>query len=251
MKRFLILVYGVTSYAVFFLTFLYAAGFVGNLWVPKSIDAAPEVPFLNALVTNLGLLALFAIQHSLMARPEFKKLWTRVIPEPTERSTYVLASSLALIALFWFWEPMGGTVWTITDPVGRGVMYALFASGWLLVLVTTFLINHFDLFGLRQVWLHFRGKPYTPLRFVTPGPYRLVRHPLYVGWLLAFWATPAMTAAHLVFALATTAYILLAIRLEERDLEAVHGDDYANYKQRVPMLVPRLFGRRATALAGR
>lgn len=250
MKRYLILGYGVASYAAFFLTFLYAMGFVGNLFVPKSIDSAPQVPFVNALITNLGLLAVFAIQHSLMARPEFKKLWTRIVPEEVERSTYVLASSLALIALFWFWEPMGGTVWAVENPVGKAVMYALFLSGWLLVLVTTFLINHFDLFGLRQVWLAFRGRPYTPLRFVTPGPYRLVRHPLYVGWLLAFWATPTMTAAHLTFALATTAYILVAIRLEERDLEAVHGEDYANYRRHVPMLLPRVSGRRAAALAG-
>lgn len=249
MKRHLILAYGVASYAVFFLTFLYAIGFVGNLWVPRAIDGAPGAPLLNALVTNIGLLALFAIQHSLMARPEFKRLWTRVIPQPMERSTYVLASSAALLLLFHFWEPMGGVVWAIEHPVGQAAMWTLFGAGWLLVLVTTFLINHFDLFGLRQVWLNFRGRPYTPLAFVTPGPYRLVRHPLYVGWLLAFWATPVMTAAHLVFALMTSAYILVAIRLEERDLEAAHGKDYAEYRRRVPMLLPRLAPRRPPALA--
>ena len=249
MKRHLVLAYGVASYAAFFATFLYAIGFVGNLWVPRTIDGAPGVPFVNALVTNVGLLALFAIQHSLMARPEFKRLWTRVIPQPMERSTYVLASSAALLLLFHFWEPMGGLVWAIEHPVGRAAMWTLFGAGWLLVLVTTFLINHFDLFGLRQVWLHFRGRPYTLLVFVTPGPYRMVRHPLYVGWLLAFWATPVMTGAHLVFALVTTLYILAAIRLEERDLEAIHGEDYANYRRRVPMLLPRLAARRPPALA--
>jgi methanethiol S-methyltransferase len=157
-----------------------------------------------------------------------------------ERSTYVLLSSLALLLLFWQWRPIGGVVWNIEDATGRTLMYALFAAGWVIVLVTTFLINHFDLFGLRQVWLYLRGRPYTPLGFVTPGPYRYVRHPLYVGWLFAFWATPTMTVAHLFFAVATTAYILLAIQFEERDLVVIHGEDYATYRQRVPMLIPRL-----------
>ncbi len=248
MKRIGAFVYGLLCYVVFLGTFLYAIGFVGNLLVPKSIDAAPQVPFWNALITNLGLLALFAIQHSLMARPEFKRLWTRIVPEPVERSTYVLFSSLALIALFAFWEPMGGIVWRVTDPVGQAILYGLFGFGWLLVLVTTFLINHFDLFGLRQVWLYLRGRAYAPLRFVTPGPYKIVRHPLYVGWLFAFWATPTMTAAHLVFAIATTVYILLAIRLEERDLIEAHGEEYARYRRRVPMLLPRLAGKRSRAI---
>jgi protein-S-isoprenylcysteine O-methyltransferase Ste14 len=185
-----------------------------------------------------------------MARPAFKRWWTRVVPEAAERSTYVLFSSLALILLFWGWQPMGAVVWDIQDPVGRAIAYALFAFGWGLVLVTTFLINHFDLFGLRQVWLHLRGRQYTHLRFVTPGPYRLVRHPLYVGWLFAFWATPTMTMAHLLFAVVTTAYILIAIRLEERDLVEAHGDDYENYHRRVPMLLPRLFGRAGRSPAG-
>jgi protein-S-isoprenylcysteine O-methyltransferase Ste14 len=180
-----------------------------------------------------------------MARAGFKAWLTRAVPPAAERSTYVLFSSLALIALFAHWQPLGGTVWNVEDPIGRGVLYGLFAFGWLLVLVTTFLINHFDLFGLRQVWLFFTGKPYTPLRFVTPGPYRIVRHPLYVGWFFAFWATPTMSVSHLLFAIATTAYILIAIQLEERDLLTVHGEDYANYRSRVPMLIPRLFGRRA------
>lgn len=237
MGRIIAFVYGVVAYAVFFVTFLYAAGFVGNLGVPKSLDAAPAGPLGLALLVNLGLLALFAVQHSVMARPAFKRWWTRLVPPPVERSTYVLASSLALLLLFWQWRPLGGVVWDVQDPVGRAVLHAGFAFGWLLVLVSTFLINHFDLFGLRQVWLHLRGRPYQPLVFATPGPYRLVRHPLYLGWLFAFWATPTMTVTHLLFAGATTAYILLAIRFEERDLVAAHPE-YADYRARVPMLLP-------------
>jgi protein-S-isoprenylcysteine O-methyltransferase Ste14 len=243
MKRVAVFAYGLVSYAIFFCTFLYAAGFVGGFLVPTTLDGEPGVPLLQALLIDTLLLGLFAVQHSVMARPAFKRAWTRIVPEPMERSTYVLFSSLALIALFAFWQPIGGVVWDLQDPLGRAVLYALFAFGWLLVLVTTFLINHFDLFGLRQVWLYLRGKQYTPLRFVTPGPYRIVRHPLYVGWFFAFWATPTMTVAHLVFAMATTAYILIAIQLEERDLVRAHGMDYARYRQQVPMLVPRLFGR--------
>jgi protein-S-isoprenylcysteine O-methyltransferase Ste14 len=187
---------------------------------------------------NLGLLVLFAVQHSVMARPAFKRAWKRVVPEPIERSTYVLASSLALILLFWQWRPMGGVVWDVEAPFARLVLYAVCGAGWSTVLVSTFLINHFDLFGLRQTWLYFRAKEYTPIAFRTPGPYRWVRHPLYVGWLLAFWATPTMTAAHLVFALATTGYILTAIQLEEQDLINVYGATYRRYRQRVPMLLP-------------
>jgi len=240
MSRVLILAYGLLSYAVFFLTFLYALGFIGNFAVPRTMDSPALVPLGNALLVNLGLLGLFAVQHSVMARPAFKRWLTRFIPEPAERSTYVLMSSLALIVLFWFWQPMGGLVWDVQHPVGRAVLYGLYGFGWLVVLVTTFLINHFDLFGLRQVWLHFRGRPYTQLPLRAPGPYRLVRHPLYVGWLFAFWATPSMSVAHLVFAVMTTLYILVAIRFEERDLvDALPG--YAEYRERVPMLVPRLF----------
>lgn len=239
MKRTLMLAYGAISYAVFFATFVYAIGFVGNLWVPKTIDGIPQVSLWMALLINAGLLGLFAVQHSVMARPGFKRVWTRIIPRAIERSSYVLASSLALIALFRFWEPMGGVVWNVTDPVGKAILYGGFAFGWGLVLVTTFLINHFDLFGLRQVWLRFRNKAYTPVGFTTPGPYRLVRHPMYIGWFLAFWATPTMTVTHLVFAVATTAYILIAIQLEERDL-ARELPQYRAYKQRVPMLVPRV-----------
>jgi methanethiol S-methyltransferase len=237
MGRVIAFVYGVVSYAIFFVTFLYAAGFVGNLVVPKGLDAEPVGPLSTSLLINLGLLGLFAVQHSVMARPAFKRVWTRIVPQPVERSTYVLASSLALILLFWQWRPLGGVVWDIQVPIARALMHAGFAFGWLLVLATTFLINHFDLFGLRQVWLHLRGRPYQPLPFTMPGPYRLVRHPLYVGWLFAFWATPTMTVTHLLFAVATTAYILIAIRFEERDLVDVHPE-YADYRKRVPMLIP-------------
>jgi protein-S-isoprenylcysteine O-methyltransferase Ste14 len=236
--RLAIFVYGAASYALFLGVFVYAIGFVGGVGVPKSIDGPPTLPTSLALTIDLLLLALFAAQHSIMARPAFKRWWMRIVPPAAERSTYVLFTCAALILLFWQWEPLGGMIWQTESPVWRGVLWGLCACGWLLVLATTFLINHFDLFGLRQVWLHLRGRPYTPLRFVTPGPYRLVRHPLYVGWLLAFWCTPTMTATHLVFALATTAYILIAIRLEERDLLTYHGRDYAEYRRRVPMLIP-------------
>ncbi|MGD2075106.1 MAG: isoprenylcysteine carboxylmethyltransferase family protein [Gammaproteobacteria bacterium] len=243
MKRTLILIYGVACYALFFATFVYAVGFVGDLWVPRAIDGAPRLPLGTALLIDVLLLSAFALQHSIMARPAFKERWTRIVPPAAERSTYVLFSSLTLIALFHFWEPLGGVVWHIDDPVGRIIAYGMFGFGWGLVLVTTFLINHFDLFGLRHVWLQFRGVPYTPVRFATPGPYRSVRHPMYVGWMFAFWATPTMTVTHLLFAVVTTAYILVAIRLEERDL-ADTLPEYRRYRERVPMLIPRLSERR-------
>jgi protein-S-isoprenylcysteine O-methyltransferase Ste14 len=237
MKRWSIFIYGVVSYAIFFATFLYAIGFVGNLYVPKSMDAAPSMPFGMALLIDAGLLGLFAIQHSVMARPAFKRWWTRIIPQEAERSTYTLLSSVALIVMFAFWQPLGGAVWQVESTIGQALLYAGFAFGWLLVLVSTFLINHFDLFGLRQVWLQLRRKPYTQLQFGTPFLYRYVRHPLYVGWFFAFWCTPTMTLTHLVFAIATTAYILIAIQLEERDLVEAHPE-YEKYRKQVPMLVP-------------
>ena len=243
LKRSLVLVYGIVSYAVFFAVYLYATGFVGNFLVPSSMDSAATGSFAVALAVDLALLLAFALQHSVMARPAFKRWWTQFIPEAAERSTYVLASSLAMIALFVFWRPLGGVVWSVESPVPAFLLYVAFAFGWLLLLVSTFCINHFDLFGLRQVWLYFTGKPYTALAFKTPGPYRFVRHPIYVGWLFAFWATPTMTLTHLVFALATTAYILIAIQFEEHDLVDEFGDTYRDYRRDVPGLVPFSRGR--------
>ena len=239
----IVFLYGVTCYAVFFATYLYAIGFVGNLFVPRTIDSAPAGGFVVSLVVDLALLLGFAIQHSVMARPAFKHWLTRFIPEAAERSTYVLASSLALIALFAFWQPLGGTVWTVKDPTAATVLYVLCAFGWLLVLVSTFLINHFDLFGLRQVWLYLTG----PLTRRSASGRRgrtascVIRSTC--GWLFAFWSTPTMTAAHLLFAVATTGYILIAIRLEERDLIVNLGDAYRQYRRRVPMLIPFTNGR--------
>jgi methanethiol S-methyltransferase len=238
MSKVLILAYGALSYVIFFLTFLYAIGFVGNVVVPKSLDSPATDPWLTALLVDLGLLSLFAVQHSVMARPAFKRLLTRVIPQAVERSTYVLASSLALILLFWQWRPLGGIVWSVQNNVGRAVLLTGFAFGWTLVLVSTFVINHFDLFGLRQTWRAFRAQPQAPLHFMTPMLYRVVRHPLYLGWFLAFWCTPTMTVTHLLFATMTTAYILVAIQFEERDLMRAHPE-YAAYRRRVPMIVPR------------
>jgi protein-S-isoprenylcysteine O-methyltransferase Ste14 len=238
LKRISYFIYGTLSYVLFLGTFLYALAFVGDLGVPTSLDGPRRGPLGPALAINVGLLTLFAVQHSVMARPGFKDWWTRVIPKPLERSTYVLFSSLALILMFLLWQPLGGVVWSVENPLGRFVLRAMFLFGWGLVLVSTFLINHFDLFGLRQVWLYLLGRPYTTLRFGTPGPYRLIRHPLYAGWLFAFWSTPTMTLAHLLFSVATTAYILIAIQLEERDLVREHGDSYDSYRQQVPMLIP-------------
>jgi methanethiol S-methyltransferase len=251
MTRWTVFLFGSVSYLAFLATFLYAIGFVGGLVVPTSLDGAPVGSIGTALVVDGLLLTIFALQHSVMARPWFKAMVTRHVPAAAERSLYVLCSSLALVLVFWLWQPIGGTVWDVANPAGRVALHALFALGWATVLVTTFLIDHFDLFGLRQVWLFVRGRPYTGPRFTTPGPYRHVRHPLYVGWLLAFWATPTMTTAHLFFATVTTAYILVAIRFEERDLAAAHGTDYVEYRRRVPMLVPRLGRRRAAVSAPR
>ena len=242
-KRITTFTYGVISYLLFLGTFLYAIGFIGNLVVPKSIDSGRTGSLSQALLIDAALLTLFAVQHSVMARPWFKRAWTRLVPKPAERSTYVLLSSVALLLLFWQWQPIGGVVWTVEKPVIQMVIYGLYAIGWLLVLSSTFLINHFDLFGLRQVFLFLIGRPYTQLKFGTPMFYRHIRHPLYLGWLFAFWSTPTMTVAHLVFAIATTAYIFVAIQLEEKDLVNAFGDDYRRYKKTVPMIIP--IGRRA------
>ena len=236
-------VYGTLAYLFFLATFLYAIAFVGGFAVPTRLDGTPTTDVWTALAIDTGLLGVFAVQHSVMARRWFKRWWTQVVPWAIERSTYVLAASLALALLFWQWRPLGGTIWTVESPALRAVIWTIFACGWLQVLVMTFYINHFDLFGLRQVWLHLRGRHYTRVSFTTPAPYRLVRHPLYLGFLLAFWATPTMTAAHLLFAVATTAYIVLAIQFEERDLAHEHGAPYEAYRRRVPMLLPGLAGR--------
>jgi methanethiol S-methyltransferase len=237
LSRIAAFLYGLACYLSFLAAFLYAVGFLGNFAVSKSIDSAAHLPFLQALAIDAALLGIFAIQHSVMARRWFKAAWTRIVPNSVERSTYVLFSSVALLLLFWKWEPMGGVIWNVGSSYGRFAINALYASGWLTVLATTFLINHVDLFGLRQVWLRLLGRPYTEIGFRTPGLYRYVRHPLYVGWLMVFWSAPLMTSAHLVFAIATTAYILLAIQFEERDLARFH-QEYAEYRRRVPMLVP-------------
>ena len=243
MKRITAFIYGIICYVIFFVTFLYSVGFVGNFLVPKSIDSMPDGLLGQALLINTLLLGIFAMQHSVMARPAFKRWWTRFVPKPVERSTYVLFSSLALILLFVYWQPIGGVIWDVQDPAGQIVLYALCVFGWGLVLVATFLINHFDLFGLSQVWRYLRGKENHTYTFVTPGLYKYVRHPIYAGFFFAFWATPTMTAAHLFFALLTSVYIMIGIRLEERDLVTYFGARYSTYKKQVPMLVPRLGSR--------
>ena len=239
MNRVLAFVYGVVSYVIFLCTFLYAVAFVSNVLASKSIDSVPTASLGQALFIDAVLLGIFAVQHSLMARQGFKKAWTRIVPPAVERSTYVLFASLALILLFWKWEPIGGVVWNVVSPAARTGLQALSLLGFATVLISTLLINHFDLFGLRQVYLYLKGQPYTPLGFRTPILYKYVRHPIYFGFLLGFWATPRMTIAHLVFALATTGYVLIAIQLEERDLVEVYGERYEAYRNQVSMLVPR------------
>lgn len=233
------LIYGLVCYAVFFVTFLYAIGFVGNIVVTKSIDTGTTFPTQDALIVNTLLLGIFAVQHSVMARPEFKRWWTKIVPKPVERSTFVLFASLALLLLYWQWRPITTVVWDVDNPVGRAVFHALFVLGWVIVFVGTFLINHFDLFGLRQVYLHLRNREYTHLGFRTPVFYRFLRHPIMLGFIIAFWATPEMTVGHLQFAVATTLYILIAIQLEERDLVRHFGEKYQEYRRKTPMLIPR------------
>ncbi|HBP90423.1 MAG TPA: isoprenylcysteine carboxylmethyltransferase family protein [Nitrospirales bacterium] len=240
MKRIAFFLYGTLCYLFFLGIFLYAVGFLGNFGVPNSIDGQPLASTWKALAINTLLLTLFAVQHSVMARQGFKQWWTQYIPKPLERSTYVLFTNIALALLFFGWQPMGGNIWQVQTLIGQVILYGLFAVGWVLVLTATFMINHFDLFGMRQVWLYLRKRAYTPLPFKIPALYRYVRHPLYVGWFLAFWATPTMTLAHFMFALTTTAYILMAIQWEEKDLVEIHGQEYQDYQRRVPMLIPRL-----------
>jgi len=237
------LLYGAVSYVLFFVTFLYAIGFVGNLMVPQSIDAGgPAESMRTAILVNAGLLTLFAVQHSVMARPGFKKWWTTIVPQSAERSTYVLLTSLILCLMFWQWRPMAAAVWTVDAAAGRTGLNALYWAGWLTVLLSTFMINHFDLFGLRQVWLRFKNQEYTRVRFVKRFMYKWVRHPLLLGFVIAFWATPDMTQGHLLFAVATTAYMLVGIQLEERDLVTEHGGAYEAYRRSTPMLIPFVGG---------
>jgi protein-S-isoprenylcysteine O-methyltransferase Ste14 len=237
MSRILVPLYGAVSYVVFLASFLYAIAWLGGFIVPKTIDSGPAAPLLEAIVVNLALLTAFALQHSVMARPGFKRWWTRFVPPPVERSTYVLAASLLLFAICLGWRPLPETVWR-AEGVAAIALWALFATGWLVVLSATFMINHFELFGLRQVWLHARGRAYAAPHYVERLLYRFVRHPIMLGFLIAFWSAPTMSVGHLLFAVVTTAYILVALQLEERDLLKEHGASYAAYRERVPMLVP-------------
>ena len=239
-RRFLILIYGIASYLIGMASLVYMMGWLGYIFVPKSIDSEPQHPLLLALAINALAFLGFSIQHSVMARPAFKRWWTRIIPKEAERSTYVLFSGVAMFALMFAWSPLGGTVWKIESQPIRCLLHTTYLGGWAILVASTFSLNHFDLFGLRQVWLQFRGREYTDLKFATPGPYRIVRHPLYVGWLTLAWATPNMTVAHLLFALGTTVYILTAIRWEEKDLVEVHGAKYQAYQAETPMLIPRI-----------
>lgn len=236
--RSLAVLYGVVAYAIFFVSFLYSIGFVANFDVPKSIDSGPAGPLGLAIAVNVALMGVFAVQHSLMARPAFKDWWTQFVPRPVERSTYVLAASLALILLMWQWRPMPTAVWSVAPGPAATAIWALFWFGWATVLLSTFMINHFDLFGLRQVWAYRRQREIPPSDFRTPLFYRVVRHPIYLGFIIAFLAAPTMTQGRLFFALAITAYVLIAIQLEERDLIAVFGDRYRTYRARVGMLLP-------------
>ena len=245
MSKMIFFVYGVISYLIFFGTFCYAVGFVSSLFVPKHIDSIPVTPLGYALLIDAALLSLFAVQHSVMARPAFKKWWTRFIPEPIERSTYVLLASLCLILLFWYWQPLGGIIWQVESAGWSIFLKSLCLLGFGIVLVSTFLINHFDLFGLRQVWLYAAGRKYEPLPFRTPLLYNYVRHPIYLGFMIAFWATPTMTAAHLFFAVMTTGYMLVAIQFEENDLVKTFGDKYREYRKSAPMLIPLSKGLRS------
>lgn len=239
--RLLVLCYGAASYLIFLGTFLYAVGFVAQYVVPKNINTGPASPLLTALLTNLVLMSVFAVQHSGMARQGFKRLFARFAAPAIERSTYVLLASLSLILLFWQWKPMPEVIWHLENPVAAGIATAGGALGWLIVLYSTFLISHFELFGLTQVVSHFFGRIAQPLQFKTPGLYRFIRHPIYLGFIIAFWCTPTMTLGHLLFAAVTTAYIFVGIWLEERDLVALFGSEYRRYREKVAMLVPGLF----------
>lgn len=240
MKRWMFFAYGVACHLSFLAIYAYFCAFTGNLFGSKSIDTPSDSPLAVAVVINLTLLLAFGFSHSVMARPAFKKVWTRIVPEPIERSTYVLVSCIMLALLMWQWRAMTAIVWDLHSPWSRGVMWSLFTTGWLLVPAVSLMISHFDLFGTRQVWLHLRGRNYEPLPFRTPMLYAHIRHPLYIGWAMAFWATPTMTAGHTLFAIVLTVYMGLAALVEERDLLAHFGDQYENYRRTVPRYLPRL-----------
>ena len=237
MGKFIAFLYGIIAYVVFFASFLYAIGFVSNMIVPKSIDSGMEGPLMEALLINSLLLGLFAVQHSVMARPAFKKWWTKFVPKSVERSTYVLVASLLLFLMYWQWRPMTDSIWNLEGTASM-VMTVIFWIGWVIVLVSTFIINHFDLFGLRQVYMNLKSKELTPLDFKTSLFYKYVRHPIMSGFIIAFWATPQMSLGHLFFAIMTTGYILVGIYFEEKDLVSIHGDTYEEYRNRVSMLIP-------------
>jgi methanethiol S-methyltransferase len=238
MKRYLIIGYGAGAYLLFLAAFLYLIGFVGNIWVPRSVDHGLSAPIGQAVLINVLLLAAFGVQHSVMARPAFKRWWTRFVPSTIERSTYVALSSAVLVLLYWQWRTMPAVIWDVWQPAARMALWALFWLGWAIALAATFMVSHFDLFGLRQVYLAWRGKPYTHIGFHVRWLYRLVRHPLMLGFLIAFWAIPNMTAGHLLFSIVMTGYILIATQLEEHDLVAALGSQYRDYRRQVPMLLP-------------
>jgi protein-S-isoprenylcysteine O-methyltransferase Ste14 len=250
MAGLLAVLYGIGAYASFLVTILYAIGFVGNLVVPKSIDSGLAAPLVESVVVDVLLLGLFALQHSVMARPGFKHWWTRFVPRSVERSTYVLFASSVLLLLYWQWRPIPAPIWTVDGPVTAAILHAIFWLGWAMLVVSTFLISHFELFGLSQVFARLIGREPSAPQFRTPLLYRHVRHPIYLSFLLAFWATPTMTAGHLLFSAATTAYILIAIQLEERDLIGMFGDQYRRYRGQVAMLLPLPGGKRADRVAG-
>jgi protein-S-isoprenylcysteine O-methyltransferase Ste14 len=238
-QRFVFAAYGVGCHLLFLLTYAYMAGFVGNLLVPISIDSTPS-DALSGVVVDIALMGLFALQHSIMARPWFKRRWTQFVPQPIERSTYVLLSCVALFLLMWQWRSINAVLWDVQQPLGRALLWGLFAAGWVLVPAVSLMINHFDLFGTRQVWLFWKRRPYAELPFKTPMLYSRIRHPLYIGWTMAFWATPTMTAGHALLAVVLTLYMAIAVVFEERDLVAHFGDEYRDYQRRVPKYIPRL-----------
>ena len=237
MNRFLQLLYALVAYVFFLAAFLYLIGFVGNLFVPKMIDSGTQGPWQVSLIIDLALIGIFALQHTVMARPAFKRWWTKIIPDSIERSTYVVASNFALVLLFWQWRPLSMTIWEL-DGVAAQIMFGIFGFGWLVVLISTFMLSHFELFGLTQAYAGFRGRVAGAIPFHTPMLYSLVRHPIMLGFIIAFWVAPVMSLGHFVFAAGSTLYILVALYFEERDLLSLFGEDYAAYRKRVPMLIP-------------